>query len=292
MVNLTRREFLAVVPAAALAAPGRKPVVAGHPWVYAATLPGNDITPALPDIFADMKWAGLEAIELMHTALRPADSVARIGELSRKHELPVIGMSFGANMWRREDHNAILEEAELLIGRLGKLGGRILGTSVGAVPGGRRKTPAELDAQAELLRRITAISEANGVVLNLHNHTYEVADGEHDLNGTLQRLPGVKLGPDLNWLLRAKVDPVDFIRRRGRQIVYAHLRDENPDDTWPEAMGEGMMDYAAIGRALREVGFAGDLGIELAHQRGFQLTRPLRESLKISRDYVRRTMGW
>jgi len=27
------------------------------------------------------------------------------------------------------------------------------------------------------------------VVLNLHNHTYEVADGEHDLNGTLARLP-------------------------------------------------------------------------------------------------------
>ena len=33
--------------------------------LYAASLPGNDITPVLPQIFADMSWAGMEAIELM-----------------------------------------------------------------------------------------------------------------------------------------------------------------------------------------------------------------------------------
>jgi sugar phosphate isomerase/epimerase len=290
MANLTRRELLAAIPAATLAAP-RKPVVAGHPWVYAATQPQYDLTPVLPQVFDDMKWAGIEAVELMHTALRPAGAVERIGELSRKNWLPVIGMSFSGEMWKREEHAAILEDAELTIGRLGKLGGRILGTSVGT-PSRRRKTAAEFDAQAELLRKLIAICKKNGVVLNLHNHTYEVTDGEYDLNGTLERLPDVKLGPDLNWLLRAKVDPVDFIRRRGRQIVYAHLRDEKADNTWSEAMGEGVMDYAAIGRALREAGFAGDIAIELAHERGFQPTRPLRESLKISREYVRRTMGW
>ncbi|HWQ53511.1 MAG TPA: sugar phosphate isomerase/epimerase [Bryobacteraceae bacterium] len=290
MVNLSRREFLAAVPAFALAAP-RKPVVAGHPWVYAATLPEYDVTPALPQVFTDMKWAGLDAIELMHTALRPADAVERIAELSGKHKLPVLGMSFSAEMWNRETHPAILDDANLLIPRLTKLGGRTLGISVGT-PQGRRKTPAEFDAQAEILRRIIAVCKANRVVLNLHNHTYEVADGEFDLNGTLERVPEAKLGPDIAWLHRAKVDPIDFIRRRGRRMVFAHLRDDKADGTWPEAMGEGIMDYAAIARALREAGFAGDVAIELAHPRGFKPTRPLRESLKISRDYVRRTMGW
>ena len=32
-----------------------------------------------------MSYAGLDGIELMHTALRPKDAVERIGELSRKH---------------------------------------------------------------------------------------------------------------------------------------------------------------------------------------------------------------
>ena len=136
------------------------------------------------------------------------------------------------------------------------------------------------------------ICAKNKVVLNLHNHIYEVRDDEYDLKGTLARVPGVKLGPDLDWLKGAGVDPVDFIRRYGNRIVYAHLRDRKADGVWSEAMGEGVTDYAAIGRALREMKFDGDVAIELAHPRGFQPTRPLRESLKMSREYVRKTVGW
>ena len=91
-------------------------------------------------------------------------------------------------------HQAVLEDAELVIPRLAKLGGRTLGTSVGPAP--KRKTPEQLDAQVELLRKVIALCRANGVVLNLHNHTYEVQDNLHDLKGTLARIPDVKLGPD------------------------------------------------------------------------------------------------
>ena len=34
-----------------------------------------------------------------------------------------------------------------------------------------------------------------------------------------------------------------------------------------------------------------DAIIELAHENGFVQTRPLRESLKMSRDYMKKTMG-
>ncbi len=267
-----------------------KVVVGAHPWVYAATQPEYDITPVLPAIFADMKYAGMAGIELMHTALRPDDSVQRIGELVEKHGLPVIGTSFGGAMWDRTKHHEVLEDAERVVTRLARLGGRTLGTSVGHAPG--RKTPEQLDAQADVLRKMIALCSTHSVVLNLHNHTYEVVDDLHDLKGTLQRIPDVKLGPDLNWLVRGGVDPVAFIRRYGRQIVFLHLRDQKADGRWSEAMGEGDMDYAAIGAALREINFRGDAVIELAHERNFKPTRPLRESLKISREFVRTTLGY
>ncbi len=273
----------------ASAAPA-KVVVGGHLWVYAASQPGYDPTPVLDQVFADMKYAGLDGVELMHEALRHADAVERIGGLMHKHSLPVIGSSYGADMWNRGKHSAILEDAALVISRLAKLGGRTFGTSVGQAP--HPKSPEQLDAQAELLRKIIALCESHGVVLNLHNHTYEVENHEHDLKGTLQRIPGARLGPDLNWLLRAGVDPVDFIHRYGDRIIFLHLRDQNADGTWSEAMGEGAMDYAAIGEALRAIPFKGDAMIELAHERGFQRTRPLRESLKVSREFVRRTLGY
>ena len=299
--GVCRRRFLqsAAAITAALASARRvhaqpaeaaKVVVGAHPWVYAATQPGYDVYPILDRIFADMKYAGMEGIELMHTALRPDDAVERIGELKERHGLAVIGTSFGGKMYDRNEHNAILQDAELVITRLAKLGGKTLGTSVGGAR--KRKTPEQLDAQADLLKKIIAIAESRGVVLNLHNHTYEVVDGMHDLRGTLARVPGVKLGPDLNWLVRGGVDPVEFLLEFPDRIVFLHLRDQHDDGRWSEAMGEGDMDYVAIGKALEKIRFAGHAVIELAHERDFKPTRPLRESLKISRQFVRETLGY
>ena len=268
----------------------KKILVGAHPWVYAATQPNYDIYPVLEKIFADMSYAGLDGIELMHTALRYPDSVERIASLSNKHNLPVIGTSFGGAMWERTQHEAVFEDARVVVTRLARLGGRTLGVSVGRAP--KTKTAKQLDAQAELLRRIMKLCRDNGVVLNLHNHTYEVDNDMHDLKGTLARIPEVKLGPDLNWLVRGGVDPVDFIETFGESIVFLHIRDQNADGTWSEAVGEGNMDYVAIGKALRATGFSGDAVIELAHEGNFKPTRPLRDSLRMSRAYVRKTMGF
>jgi len=268
----------------------KKVVVAAHPWVYAAPLPEYDITPVLEQVFSDMSYAGIDAIELMHEALRHPDSVERISALSHKYRLPVLGASFGADMWDRSKQAAIMDYAATIITRIQKLGGRTLGTSVGEAP--QKKTPEQLDAQAELLRKIIAFGNAHGVVLNLHNHTYEVRDSEYDLNGTLARIPDAKLGPDLNWLVRAGVDPVDFIRRHADHIVFMHLRDQKANGTWSEAMGEGVTDFGAVGKELHSINYSGDMAIELAHERNFQRTRPLRESLRMSREFVRRTMGY
>lgn len=290
-MQLSRRGCIAALAGAPmLLGEKTKITVAGHPWVYAARRPKNDIYEILDQIFADMRAAGLGAIELMHTALAPDDAVARIRELSKRHRLPVIGTSFGANMWDRNQHETILNQARMVIERVSALGGRTLGTSVGATR--QRKTEEQFDAQAELLRKVMTIGKDHGVVLNLHNHTYEVRDNEYDLHGTLARIPDVKLGPDLNWLVRAGIDPVDFIRRHGDHLVFMHLRDQKPDGTWPEAMGEGVTDYVAIGKELHRINYSGDAAIELAHEKNFKLTRPLRESLKMSREYVRRTMGY
>ena len=303
---LPRRDFLAtagLAVASALTSTGRvfaatpaarRVLVGGHPWVYAATQPGYDLTPVLSQIFADLSAAGLDGIELMHTALRPDDAIERIGALSRQHKLPLIGSSFSGAMWDRAQHAAIAELAALVILRLAKLGGRTLGLSVGALKGGSkvRKAPEHLDAQVEMLRRIFALCRQHGITPNLHNHTYEVENDLHDLKGTLSRLPEARLGPDLNWLVRGGVAPAAFIRQYGSRIIFLHLRDQKKDGRWPEAMGEGDMDYKAIAAALTEVGFQGDAVIELAHERDFKPTRPLRESFRMSRKFVRTTLGY
>src|SRR5947208_17149297 len=112
MTGFSRRECLkmitgAMATAATAGANPKKVTVAAHAWVYAAPLPGYDYTPVLEQIFSDLTYAGVEALELMERALRHSDSVARIGELSTKHKLPIIATSYEAAMWDRAKHNEI-----------------------------------------------------------------------------------------------------------------------------------------------------------------------------------------
>ncbi len=112
----------------------------------------------------------------------------------------------------------------------------------------------------------------------------------HDLKGTLKRIPGIKLGPDLNWLVRGGVDPAWFIKTYGHQMVYMHIRDQKEDGKWTEAVGEGVIDFPAIARALKEINYKGRAAVELAFDD--PPVRPVREDWKLSREYVRKIFGW
>jgi sugar phosphate isomerase/epimerase len=264
--------------------------VGAHVWVYASTMPGYDVSPILSQIFSDMAYAGFDGVETMEQPLRSPVYTKQIKELIDQYKIKLTGSSYGADMWNKDKQNEIYEDVDNIFTNMASVGGKTFGVSVGE-PAGRKKTEAEFDAQAELLKKIVALGSEKGIVLNLHNHTAEVADNMYDLKGTLKRIPDIRLGPDLNWLLRAGVNPVDFLREFRKQIVFLHLRDQTSNGKWPESVGEGNVNFREIADVLKEIDFNGTAVIELAHENGFVKTRPLKESLKMSRDYMRETMG-
>ena len=279
-------------PTIALAAEKkRKLLVGAHVWIYASTQPKYDVSSILPQIFSDMKYAGLDGVETMEHPLRKDATTKIIGELIEEYQLPLLGSSYGAQMWDKTKQSEIIDDVENIMGNMAKVKARTFGVSVGH-PSDRLKTENEFDAQAELLQKLILIGNKNGVVLNLHNHTYEVENNFHDLKGTLKRIPDIKLGPDLNWLLRAEVDPISFLNEYKKNIVFIHLRDQLQNGKWPESLGEGDVDFKEIGNTLESIDFAGDLVIELAHEGNFVPTRPIKESLKMSREYMRKSMGY
>jgi len=265
--------------------------ISAHLWIYASAHPPDwDATPDLEKAFADLQATGIDGVELMAVVLRHNDAVDTIGRLSKKYGLPITGCSFGANMWDASKHREIVDDATVVIQRLSQLAGKNLGLSVGNAK--RPKSDAELDAQAAVLTKIAAICEQYGVEPNLHNHTYEVENGMHDLKGTLARLPDFKLGPDFNWMIRAGIDPVAFIDTYGHQITYFHIRDQYADGTWTEYVGQGATDFPAIAKALKAKGFSGKAAIELAFPPDYVPKKPLHEVWKLSREHVKATFGW
>ena len=263
--------------------------VDGHLWVYASRYPPNwDCTPILDEVFSDFKYAGIDGVEVMESILKHEGAVERLNALIKKYELPVSGTSYYGDMWDKSRQSHILEDIRLVVDRLHAVGGTMMGLTVGDAK--RVKTEGELDIQAETLQKILAICKQANVHPNLHNHTFEVTNGMHDLKGMLKRIPGISLGPDLNWLVRGGVDPVTFIKTYGHQIVYMHIRDQAADGKWTEAIGEGVTDFQAIAKVLQEINYKGRAAIELAFDA--PPVRPVKESWKQSREYVRKVFGW
>jgi sugar phosphate isomerase/epimerase len=186
MKTTPRREFIrrggkavitlpgsaAILRAAELHSGARIPVC-GHLWVYASRFPPPyDCSSILDVVFEDLHYAGINGVEVMEVNLRHDDVVAQIRSLIDKYHLPISGTSYGGDHWNRNAHPAIQMDVELVTRRLRELGGRTMGISVGNA--GHLKTPAELDAQADILEKIMAICARYSVAPNLHNHTYEV----------------------------------------------------------------------------------------------------------------------
>jgi sugar phosphate isomerase/epimerase len=268
----------------------KKITVGAHVWVYAASQPGYDVSPVLSQIFSDVAYAGFDGVETMEHPLRSSVYTRQIKELIDQYKIKLIGSSYGADMWNKDKSNQIYEDVDLIFGNMALVGARTFGISVGE-PEGRKKTENEFDTQVALLKRIISLGGKRGIIPNLHNHTAEVENNMYDLRGTLKRIPDIKLGPDLNWLLRAGIDPISFLKEFRKQVIFMHLRDQLSNGKWPESMGEGNVDFKEIAAVINEINFEGDAIIELAHENGFVRTRPLKESLKMSRDYMRKTMG-
>lgn len=261
----------------------------GHLWVYASRYPPNwDCSPILEDVFSDLNYAGLQGVEIMEALLRHDDAVAQFKELIDKHNFPVVGTSYYGDMWNKDEQQKILEDVELVTERLHAIGGTMIGLTVGDAK--HVKTEDELDAQAELLKEILLVCDKNKIAPNLHNHTFEVTNNLHDLKGTLKRIPDIKLGPDLNWLVRGGVDPVWFIKTYANRIVFMHIRDQYANGKWTEYVGEGVTDFPAIAKTLKEINYNGKAAIELAFDEPPK--NPVREDWKLSREYVRKVFGW
>lgn len=261
--------------------------IAAHPYGYTREV-GSDLYGAADRIFADLASAGYDGIELMHTMLDDPGSVRRLGALSRKHGLPIIGSSFGAQMWDEALSEAILERTREIAGQLKALGGHQLGISTGS-PGGQ-KSEEQLDVQAAVVRAMIETCAREGIVLNAHNHTYELDWNQFELQGMLARLPELKLGPYLNWVLRAGYDPLAFVREHADRIVFLHLRDQ-ADDIWVQSLGEGEDDYEALAALLDEIDFGGWVAVELAFRAEHPVTRPMGENYALSLQHLRQAFG-
>ncbi len=133
-----------------------------------------------------------------------------------------------------------------------------------------------------------------GLSLNYHNHAWEFDNlgGTNGMEILAQETDPqyVKFNLDVFWLYYGGQDPAAFIRKHKDRTGYFHFKDGRRSSqgvVHPEftELGRGEVDLPAVMQAVREVGAE----FIVVEQDSTHLT-PL-ESISISRDYLRDTLG-
>ncbi|MBI3911200.1 MAG: sugar phosphate isomerase/epimerase [Armatimonadetes bacterium] len=155
-----------------------------------------------------------------------------------------------------------------------------------------RKTDAELRWQAFHLDLLGAGLKRLEMALWIHNHDAEMRDNARELRANLDWTDPNRVGfcADVHWIWRGGGDPYAYLERYGSRVGSLHLRNSR-GGVWSEELGDGDVDYRRVAAILREQGFRGPLVVELAIETGTPQTRPLAESLRLSRAYVQEVFG-
>lgn len=149
------------------------------------------------------------------------------------------------------------------------------------------------------------INDEAGIKFGVHAHMWTQLENRREIDTLLASTDPkhVSFVLDTGHITMAGIDPVELTRSLGHRIIEFHLKDTMPEyrggakkrlgrndpmkDPIFFELGKGGVDFPAIKARLDEIGWHGWLTVELDSSP----YRPPRESARISREYIEKTLG-
>jgi sugar phosphate isomerase/epimerase len=251
---------------------------------------------------AETAAAGYDGTELPTRAVADLDRPDDLRALVAKHGLTLIGLHLGGTFYDdtvfREKSLPALRQAATCAAAAGAEGFVVSGAARRApspTPGTRgatlRKTPDELRAQTRNLSELGRLFRELGLATWYHNHGHEFEFEREDLDSILAVDGGlVSLCFDMGNAARIVGDGLlETMEQVWSRIGYLHYRDIIGRRS-PEALGDGDLDFDAIGRLARSRGFAGWAVAEIDPSPGTPYARSPLDDARISCAVIRRTL--
>jgi inosose dehydratase len=291
---LSRRGLLAAAAAGVVSAKARyQPKIAAQVYVWTQVFGAQKkpLVDGLPEIFETTRKVGYTRMELISSFITNETLPITHAQI-RKHGLQIPIVYHGGPLHEAAGAEKTTAEILQVAERAKTIGASIINTNPNPKPKKEPKTDAELEFQARAVNQIAEMLAKRGLGLVLHHHDPEMANGarewRHLLRNTDPNLVG--LCPDFDWIIQGGQEPFALLKEAGSRVRSFHLRNAR-GKVWTQSVGEGDYDYPALARFLRDNGFEGHLVVELAYHRDTQLTRPLGENLRLSREYVAKTFS-
>ncbi len=234
-----------------------------------------------PAAFEHLASIGVQYVEI---AL-PAEGRAALENALREHGLRPATVALPENLVHRPDAERILREH---IDFAQGWGAKIFFASVNTGEAGR-------DATIEKLRKLGEIAAGSGMVIALETHPDLITNGDtaaatmRDVNH-----PGVKVNFDTAnlYYYNRDIDAPTELKKIVDHVVSVHIKDTGGGyEAWDfPGIGEGIVDFPAVLRILRDHGFRGPLTLEIEGRRGEELTEDEMKA-RVARS-VENLRGW
>jgi inosose dehydratase len=149
------------------------------------------------------------------------------------------------------------------------------------------------------------IADETGMKFGVHAHMWSQFENRREIDAILGSTDpkSVWFVLDTGHITMAGIDPVELTRALGHRIIEFHLKDTKPEhrggakkrmppndpmkDPIFFELGKGGVNFPAIQTHLDEIGWRGWLTVELDSSP----YRPPKESARISREYLEKTLG-
>ncbi len=116
----------------------------------------------------------------------------------------------------------------------------------------------------ETMRTATAMAKTNGIRFSLENHTHTLVPDAMAFRTLWDRIkdPALGMNLDIGWLQLQREYPPLGIYQAGDHLGNVHIRDIDGVGLRFVGIGEGVMDFPGVMKALEDIGYSGYLTIE------------------------------
>jgi sugar phosphate isomerase/epimerase len=233
-------------------------------------------------------WAGYRHVELAAIAgmcehVRLGDDVGAVKALLAEHGLEATAMEAATN-----DRERLTQLFALA---------RDLGVPIVNVgSGGKTGDEASTREAIEKMRDFARLAADHGVKLAVKPHVgqaiYNAETGLRLMNEVAESAIGLNFDP--SHLFRANETPQEVVPRWGSRILTSHFRDcpwreGSPGSPEQQIPGRGIVDIPATLRALRSIGYAGPLNLEVIGAGKYEISRAMGIAAE-SRGYLHRCL--
>jgi len=140
--------------------------------------------------------------------------------------------------------------------------------------------PEDIRSLATGLDRAAEIADSFGLEASYHPHLGTLVEGPEALI-ELMEISTIDFCPDTAHLAAGGGDPVALIEQFSDRVAHVHLKDWDPGTGRFLPLGEGVLDFPAIVRALSKSGYDSWLMVELDYYDGHPRT-----AAEISKRYL------